>query len=87
MVAKIKNTLLEIIDTTNERNILQERMTTSNANIANALTAAKLMSTQMIAQGLWDAKSTFALSNVLCDNYGLTQNESIIVIEEALKIA
>ena len=62
-------------------------MTTQNSNIANALTASKLMLTQMLAKGLGEAKYTFALSNVLCENYNLTKEESLIVIEEALKIA
>jgi len=58
-----------------------------NANIANALTAAKLVLTQMLAQGISDAKSVFALTNVISENYNLSQDQSMIVIEEALKIA
>ena len=61
-------------------------MTTQNSNIANALSASKLMLTQMLAQGLGEAKYTFALSNVLCEKYNLTKDESLAIIENALKL-
>lgn len=62
-------------------------MTTQNLNIANALQTAKEVLTQMLSQGLSDAKFMFGLSNMLIEKYDLTQDESIIIIEEALKIA
>lgn len=62
-------------------------MTTQNLNIANALQTAKEILTQMLAQGLSDSKFIFGLSNMLSEKYNLTQDQSVIVIEEALKIA
>jgi hypothetical protein len=62
-------------------------MTTQNLNIANALQTAKEVLTKMLAQGLSDSKFIFGLSNMLSEKYNLTQDQSIIVIEEALKIA
>ena len=44
------------------------------------------MLTQMLAQGLGEAKYTFALSNVLCEKYNLTKDESLAIIENALKL-
>lgn len=41
----------------------------------------------MLAQGLGDAKHLFVVSNMLCDTYNLTRDQSIIILEEALKIA
>jgi len=41
----------------------------------------------MLAQGLGDAQYLFVVSNMLCDTYNLTQDQSIIILEEALKIA
>jgi hypothetical protein len=58
----------------------------THSNIENALQTAKEMLTKMLAQGLGDTKFIFALSNILCDKYKLTQNESIIIIENALTI-
>ena len=62
-------------------------MTTTEINIANALITAKEILTQMLAQGLSDAKMIFALSNVISEKYNLSQDQSVIVIDEALKIA
>ena len=62
-------------------------MTTQNLNIANALQTAKEVLTQMLAQGLSDSKFMFGLSNMLSSKYNLTQEQSVIIIEEALKIA
>jgi hypothetical protein len=62
-------------------------MTNQELNIANALQTAKEMLNKMLDQGLSGAKFTFALSNILCSKFNLTQDQSIIVIEEALKIA
>lgn len=62
-------------------------MTTAQLNIANALMTAKEILTKMLAQGLGDEKYLFTISNMLCDNYNLTQEQSIIILEEALKIA
>jgi hypothetical protein len=62
-------------------------MTTQQLNIANALMTAKEILTKMLAQGLGDAKHLFVVSNMLCDTYNLTREQSIIILEEALKIA
>jgi len=62
-------------------------MTTAQLNIANALMTAKEILTKMLAQGLGDAKHLFVVSNMLCDTYNLTREQSIIILEEALKIA
>lgn len=62
-------------------------MTNAQLNIGNALMTAKEILTKMLAQGLGDAKHIFVISNMLCDTYNLTQEQSIIIIEEALKIA
>jgi hypothetical protein len=62
-------------------------MTTSELNFANALMTAKEILTKMLAQGLGDAQYLFVVSNMLCDTYNLTQDQSIIILEEALKIA
>ena len=62
-------------------------MTTQNLNIANALQTAKEVLTQMLAQGLSEAKFMFGLTSMLSEKFNLTEDQSIIVIEEALKIA
>lgn len=61
-------------------------MTTLNTNIANALSTAKEILTEMISQGLGDTKYVFALSNMLVEKFNLTQEQSIIVIENAFKL-
>ena len=61
-------------------------MTTLNTNIANALSTAKEILTEMILQGLGDTKYVFALSNMLVEKFNLTQEQSIIVIENAFKL-
>lgn len=66
----------------------QNTMTTTENNIENALMTAKLSLTQMLKNGFGsEPKHIFALSNMLCENYNLTQDQSIIIIDEALKIA
>lgn len=62
-------------------------MTTQETNIANALFTAKEILTKMLAQGLGDAQHLFVVSNMLCDTYNLTRDQSIVILEEALKIA
>lgn len=62
-------------------------MTNAQLNIGNALITAKEILTNMLADGLSDAKYIFVVSNMLCDTYNLTLEQSIIIIEEALKIA
>ncbi|QQV90546.1 hypothetical protein Danklef1_62 [Polaribacter phage Danklef_1] len=62
-------------------------MTTQDLNIVNALQTAKEVLTKMLSQGLSDSKFMFGLSNMLSEKYNLTQNQSIVIIEEALKIA
>ena len=62
-------------------------MTAKELNIANALQTAKKAITQMLSQGLGETEFVFALSNMISENFNLTQDQSIIVIEEALKIA
>lgn len=66
---------------------INRKMEIKELNIANALFTAKEVLTQMIANRLADAKFLFALSNYISKQYNLTSDESIIVIEEALKIA
>ena len=61
-------------------------MTTLELNIANALSTAKEVLVQMIAQGFSETKYVFALSNMLAENFNLTKDQSIIVIENALKL-
>ena len=68
------------------RNKQIEIMTTLNTNIANALSTAKEILTEMILQGLGDTKYVFALSNMLVEKFNLTQEQSIIVIENAFKL-
>ena len=60
---------------------------TTQENIKNALMTAKEILTKMLANGLADAKYIFVVSNMLCDTYNLTSDQSIIIIEQALKIA
>lgn len=55
--------------------------------VANALLTAKEVLTQMLSNGTSDDKAFFALSSALIERYNLTRDESIIIIEEALKIA
>lgn len=62
-------------------------MTTQETNIANALFTAKEILTKMLSQGLGDAKHLFVVSNMLCDIYNLTREQSIIILKQALKIA
>jgi len=61
-------------------------MTTLELNIANALTTAKEILLQMLSQGFGDTKYVFALSNMLVEKFNLTQEQSAIVIENALKL-
>lgn len=61
-------------------------MTTQELNIANALLTAKEVLVQMLAQGFGETKHIFALSNMLVEEFSLTQEQSTIVIENALKL-
>ena len=61
-------------------------MKTQELNIANALSTAKEVLVQMLAQGFGETKHIFALSNMLVDKFNLTQEQSTIVIENALKL-
>ena len=61
-------------------------MTTQELNIANALSTAKEVLVQILAQGFGETKYVFALSNMLADKFDLTQEQSAIVIENALKL-
>ena len=61
-------------------------MTLQETNIGNALATAKEVLTQMLAQGFGETKYIFALSNMLVENFGITQAQSTIVIENALKL-
>ena len=61
-------------------------MTTLELNIANALLTAKDVLTKMLSEGFGEPKYMFALSNMLVEKYNITQDESIIVIENALKL-
>jgi hypothetical protein len=62
-------------------------MTTAQLNLANALMTAKEILTKMLAQGLGDAQHLFVVSNMLCETYNLSRDQSIVILEEALKIA
>ena len=61
-------------------------MTAQENNIVNALSTAKELLTQMLSQGFGETKYVFALSNMLADKFDLTQEQSAIVIENALKL-
>lgn len=61
-------------------------MTIQELNIANALSTAKEVLVQMLAQGFGETKHIFAISNMLIENFNLTQEQSTIVIENALKL-
>ena len=61
-------------------------MTTKELNIANALQTAKEVLTQMLAQGFGETKYIFALSNMLVEKFNLSQEQSLIVIENAFKL-
>ena len=61
-------------------------MTTQENNIGNALLTAKELLTQMLSQGFGETKYVFALSNMLVEKFNLTKEQSIIVIENALKL-
>lgn len=61
-------------------------MKTQELNIANALSTAKEVLVQMLDQGFGETKYVFALSNMLIEKFNLTQKESTIVIENALKL-
>ena len=62
-------------------------MSTQEINIANALLTAKEFIANLLSQGLADAKYIFAVSNILVEKFNLTQDQSIIILEEALKLA
>jgi hypothetical protein len=66
--------------------IKEKDMKAQEINIANALLTAKEVLVQMLAQGFGDTKYVFALSNMLVKKFNLTQEESIIVIENALPL-
>ena len=59
-------------------------MKTQELNIVNASPTAKEVLVQMLAQGFGETKYIFALSNMLVDKFNLTQEQSTIVIENAL---
>ena len=61
-------------------------MKTLEINITTALQTTKEILTAMMSQGLADAKFTFALSNMISEKYDLTQEQSILIIENALKL-
>lgn len=61
-------------------------MTTQELNIANALSTAKEVLVQMLNQGFGETKYIFDLSNMLIEKFNLTQEQSTVVIENALKL-
>ena len=61
-------------------------MTTQELNIANALTTAKEVLVQMLAQGFGEIKYVFALSNMLVEEFDLTEGRRIMVVECGLKL-
>lgn len=62
-------------------------MTTQELNIANALNDSTEVLKQMISKGMNNAKYIYGLSSMLIEKYNLTRDQSVIVIENALKIA
>lgn len=62
-------------------------MTPTEINIAKALLTAKEILTKMLAQGIGSPKHVYGLSSVLVKTYNLDRDQSLIIIEEALKIA
>lgn len=79
----ICNTQLEVITIT----LKSKKMKTQERNIAKALETARDILTKMLSEGLGDAKYVFVLSNMISETFNLSKDQSIIVIEEALKIA
>lgn len=61
-------------------------MKAQELKIAKALLTAREILTQMISQGFGEVKYVFALSNMIAEEFNLTKDEAIIVIEEALKL-
>lgn len=63
-----------------------EIMTTQELNIANALLTAKEVLVKMLSLGFGEEKHLFAISSMLVDKFNLSQEESMIIIENALKL-
>ena len=59
-------------------------MTNLEINTAKAFLTAKEVLKQMIQQGFGETRHIFALSNRLITEFNLTQEQSTIVIENAL---
>ena len=68
------------------KQIKTHKMTTQENNIANALLTAKEDLVQKISNGFGETKYVFAFSNMLVEKFNLTQEQSTIVIENALKL-
>jgi predicted Zn-dependent peptidase len=61
-------------------------MTSQELNIANALLTAKEVLVKMLSQGFGEEEHLFALSNMLVGKFYLSQEQSMIIIENALKL-
>jgi len=61
-------------------------MKTTEINIGNAILTAKEILVKMLSEGFGETKYIFALSNMLIEKFNLTQEQSTIVIEKALKL-
>ena len=61
-------------------------MTSQEINIANALMTAREVLSKMLCQGIGGAEHVFAVSNMIQDRFNITEDQSLIVMEEALKI-
>ena len=61
-------------------------MTVQELNIANALLTTKEILIQMLALGFGETKYTFVLSNMLVENFNLTQEQSIVIIKKSLEL-
>ena len=61
-------------------------MTALELNVGNAILTAKEVITKMMSQGLGEAKYIYAVSKMLSEKYELTMDQSIVVIEETLKM-
>ena len=59
-------------------------MTTQELNIANALSTAKEVLVQMLAQGFGETKYVFALSNMLVEKFKQYKNHLVICQETSV---
>ncbi|QQV91217.1 hypothetical protein Freya10_1 [Polaribacter phage Freya_10] len=62
-------------------------MTTQNLNIANALLTAKKAVRSLLDNGISGEEKIYELSKAIGTTFKLTPNQTLIIMEEALKIA